>query len=218
MKGYRLHELKQAPEGPGIYSWYYAQELSDRDIEDAIGDVVAFADPEGRAAMIESFLGRHLFRYYREAPYDVSVSGAMKPRYAGRIDHQAPISSTLVTRLAENPERLRGLKQLLRSAVPQFASPIYIGVAGSLRQRLLRHKALIEKFSNARSLDDLTPPPADQPEDAIVHSFAREVCVDRRMIAPNLIVYAMECQVDPDLRYDLENLLNRINYPLCGRN
>jgi hypothetical protein len=217
MKGYRLHELKQAPEGPGVYSWYYAQELSDRDIEDVIRDVLALTDVDERTGMIESFLGRHLFRYYREAPYDVSITGAMKPSYAGRIDHQAPVSSTLVLRLSENPERLRGLKQLLRSAVPHFASPIYIGVAASLRQRLLRHKALIEKYSNARSLDDLTPE-TDEPEDAIVHSFAREVCVDRRMITPNLIVYAMECRVDPDLRYDVENLLNRINYPLCGRN
>jgi len=217
MNGYRLHELELVPDRPGVYSWYYAQELSDRDIEAGIRDVEGASDEDNREAMIRSFLERHLFRYYGETPYEVSLSGALKPRYTGRVDHQSSVSSSLVRRLSENPERLRGLKQILRTSVPHFASPIYIGVATSLRQRLMRHKALIEKFGNARDLDDVKPE-SDEPEDAIVHSFAREVCVNRRLVTTNLVVYVLECNVDPSLRYDVENLLNRINYPLCGRN
>src|SRR5689334_12217785 len=149
MDGYRLHELEQAPDRAGVYSWYYAQELSDKDIEAKIRDVSLDADTASREAAISAFLERHLFRYYRETPYEVSLAGALKPKYSGRVDHQASLSASLVRRLAEKPERLRGLKQILRTAVPRFASPIYIGVAVNLRQRLLRHKALIEKFGNA---------------------------------------------------------------------
>jgi hypothetical protein len=63
--------------------------------------------------------------------------------------------------------------------------------------------------------DDDSDSDPDRPRD---HSFAREVATTRRFTAYNLVAHVMEMPTDEDLRIDMENLLNRINYPLCGRN
>lgn len=222
LNGFRLHELNSAPEEPGVYAWYYQIELSRKDIQDCV-DRVSQSDSEAeRREIVESFLERRLFRYYRETPYQVLMRGPMKPTYSGSISNQVTISDSLVARIAEDPERLNGLRDLLRDSVPFFSSPIYIGVAKNLRNRLLQHKALIEKFQNAQAYEDV-PPPADAADEQAReaekdHSFAREVSRIRDFATQYLVAYTMAFRVDEHLRVDLENILNRINYPLCGRN
>lgn len=216
-KAYRFHEIERAPEGPGVYAWYYTHELSDRDIDVCLREVSDCPDQLGRAEVMRGFLDRHLLGYYRETPYEAKLFGPLKPKYSGRLSHEPSASASLVNRLVQDPGRLTSLKPLLKLGVPHFASPIYIGVAVGLRARLLQHKALIEKFLNARDVDE--PVLEDEsPEDQLAHSFAREVCIHRRFMTFNLTVYVMECSVDESIRIDVENLLNRINYPLCGRN
>jgi hypothetical protein len=50
---------------------------------------------------------------------------------------------------AKDREERRLLSQLLRAAPPVFASPLYIGVATNLRQRLSDHKKSFERASTA---------------------------------------------------------------------
>lgn len=220
MNSFRFHELNQVPEVPGCYSWYYRLELASRDIQACLQQVGQAESPEAKNAIIEAFLRQRLFKPYTETPYRVSLQGRLKPPYEGEVHNQFRISSSLVQRIAEEPERLLKLKALLFESVPIFASPIYIGVAKDLRQRLLRHKSLIEKFVNAAAIGASELDTEEEPDEEAAkdHSFAREVASMRKFSTANLVVYTFSIEIDEHLRYDLENVLNRINYPLCGRN
>lgn len=222
-RGLRLYELMQAPELPGVYAWYYRIELSDKDITDCIASCNCAASDDERCAVVRLFLERRLFSYYREQPYQAVLTGPLKPTYSGLLENEMPISPSLVTRLAAKPDRLWALKDLLQQSIPFFASPIYIGVAKNLRRRLLRHKSLIERYQQSMAAGLMDPvadmDAEDDGERDKDHSFAREVATSRRFATYNLVVHVMELETDEDgLRVDIENLLNRINYPLCGRN
>lgn len=220
VKSFRFNEIAGAPDEPGLYSWYYRVELADKDITDCIAGVKSAASQVDRESVVRAFLEDRLFRCYREVPYSVTLSGKLKPRYQGKIDHAPDMSNSLIARLAQNPETLHDVKQALKLAVPQFASPIYIGVAERLRKRLLQHVSLIGYYLNLQaSALDLDPTAgATSEEDASDHKFAYEVSMVRGFRASNLIVNTLQLPVHDTVRYDLENILNRINYPLCGRN
>jgi hypothetical protein len=216
---FRFNEVANAPETPGVYSWYYRIELADRDIATCVAEVNSTAATAEREELVKSFLDRRLFRYYKEEPYEVHMGGALKPSYSGLVNHRSDISPSLIRRIAENPERLNEIKSTLRLAVPLFASPIYIGVAKRLRDRLMQHVKLIEYFQQIRASaagSGLEPTP-DSEEEVNDHRFAHEVSMLRDFTTSNLVVNTLELQVEEAIRYDLENILNRINYPLCGR-
>jgi predicted GIY-YIG superfamily endonuclease len=213
---YSFHELGQAPSGPGIYAWYHKLRLSIHDV-DTCAKRIAAAQVEERVVIARDFLEKFVFSHYAEASYDVRVAGRLKPTYEGQISHIQPISESLTARIAEDPERLHAIREVLQETTPSFASPIYIGVAANLRQRLKTHKMFIERYSQARAEVELTEYEADE-ESSIAHSFAAEVCHQRRFASFNLYAHVFECEINPEIRIDLENILNRINYPLCGRN
>lgn len=219
-KHFRFSEVANAPETPGVYAWYYRIDLTDKDIANCIEEVELELSPEEREAIVKRFLETHLFRYYKEMPYLVDLTGPLKPRYKGAIDHNIDISETLVKRLAAEPNNLLELKRMLKLTVPMFASPIYIGVATRLRDRLRQHVRLIDALQNlkASAVGDGFQVPAGDTDDDRDHKFAYEVAMTRGFRSSNLIVNTLELPVTDTIRYDLENILNRINYPLCGRN
>jgi hypothetical protein len=218
-KQFRFNEVASAPDTPGVYAWYYRIELTDRDISVCIADVEAQTDFESKKTIIRSFLDRRLFRYYKDQGYSVELSGPLKPRYSGKVEHKPDISSSLISRVAESPTRLHAIKNTLKLAVPQFASPIYIGVAKQLRGRLMQHVRLIESLQQIRSSaiasGSVISPTSEEDEND--HKFAYEVTMLRDFATSSLVVNTFELSVDSAIRYDLENILNRINYPLCGR-
>jgi hypothetical protein len=216
---YRFNEVARAPDVPGVYSWYYRIELADRDIAVCIADVEAASDLPSKEQVIRTFLDRRLFRYYKEEPYSVEVSGPLKPRYAGFVEHISEISSSLCKRVAEQPQRLNDIKTALGNTVPRFASPIYIGVAKALRTRLMQHVRLIESLQQlkASAFSSAMMAGTTSEEEENDHKFAFEVTMLRDFATSSLVVNALELSIDDAIRYDLENILNRINYPLCGR-
>jgi hypothetical protein len=217
---FRFSEIAGAPNSPGVYAWYYRLELTDKDIADCIESVELEPSEEARYEIIRSFLDVHLFRYYKEVPYFVSLSGKLKPRYQGLLAHHVEMSLSLIKRLAETPSNLYEIKRTLRLAIPQFSSPIYIGVAKCLRDRLKQHVHLINSLQHLQASGALTPmleTDTDSETDRD-HKFAYEVSLIRGFRPSCLIVNTLELPVDDSIRYDLENILNRINYPLCGRN
>lgn len=216
---FRFNEVASAPDTPGVYSWYYRIELTDRDIAVCIASVEALSDISEREKVIRLFLDRRLFRYYKEEPYSIELFGALKPRYAGRVDHVSEISSSLCRRVAEQPKRLNDIKKALIQTVPRFASPIYIGVAVRLRSRLMQHVHLIESLQHLKAsaiASGIGNEPMSE-EDENDHKFAYEVTMLRDFATSSLVVNTLELSIDDAIRYDLENILNRINYPLCGR-
>jgi hypothetical protein len=221
MSQFRFSEVASAPNSPGVYSWYYRIELTDKDISKCIENVEREKSKEARDDIVRSFLEDHLFRYYKELPYFVALSGQLKPRYEGYIDNRVDVSASLIDRLSKAPNKLYELKRTLMLAIPLFASPIYIGVATRLRERLLQHVRLIDNLQHLRAstVGDIIPLPKGQTEDdERDHKFAYEVSIVRGFRSSSLIVNTIELPVEDSIRYDLENVLNRINYPLCGRN
>ena len=91
----------------------------------------------------------------------------------------------------------------------EFSSPIYIGMADNLRARLLKHKGLIESFKN-RSF-------VNEEQDDRDSNFAFRV-VSREMLTKNLVVSVKYIDSADRLHRPIENLMNRINYPVLGRN
>ncbi len=213
MATYSWHEISDAPAKPGVYAWYYTPEITAFDLESvtsAVETLKAAGEVETAKDAIRSFLEQSVFSYFRERPYSAQLKGALKPRYEGVIEHIPTLSGTLLERIIEEPTRLATIRDVLESSAPEFASPIYIGMSERLRARLKRHKSLIEKYGEMPDL-------AGSEEDQRDQSFAREVRY--RNIPPSrLFVVTKVISGPPGSYVDIENILNRIHYPLLGRN
>lgn len=216
-KLYLWPDIEETPDETGVYAWYYRHTLSDFDINKLVTDLKALAPNSAKdaSARVVDFLQSHLFGIFVEEPYDALLRGPLKPTYQGKLINSPNISKDLVERIMAEPTRLWTLKKVLEEAVPEFASPIYIGMSVRLNVRLRRHKRLIERYKAAagRPLDE-DPVNAQDRND---HSFAREV-VRRGFSTNGLVVSVRVIDASESVHVDAENILNRINYPLCGRN
>ena len=183
--------------------------ISKADINDIVTKVQSAADLQTARNTIENALDRFVFNPYRESPYRVLLRGQLKPKFIGDVEHEPSRSDSLVTRLAKNPERLHVIAQLLGDAAPAFTSPLYIGMAVNLRTRLKTHKNRITEFREQRTDTEADGTPES--------GFARQV-VDRGFDPTNLFVHVAEVDVETGEHNDIENILNRINYPIFGRN
>ena len=210
---YMWSELANVPATAGVYAWYYRLAITDFDLEKAIADISSLrdADSSGAAHAARELLDERLFRYFREAPYQASVQGPLKPTYHGPLEHAFEVSEGLISRIVENPDRLRNIRDVLKASAPMFASPLYIGMSIDLRARLCRHRALIEKYRIA----NMNQAPQTKDNDA---GFAWQVA--QRKIAPDrLFVYTHSTDTeDENIALDIENILNRLFYPIFGRN
>lgn len=214
---YRWTEISGIPQEPGIYAWYYSPEITDYDLEFAIKQINQFKqnnDIQSALKMIDTFLEKNIFKYFQEEAYQVSIEGSLKPKYEGFVEHKPSISGSLVERIFENPERLKTVKNVVQSSAPNFASPIYIGMSDKLGKRLKQHKKLIEKYRANPILNESGRIGDKEKSD---QCFAMEVC--RRNILPARLFVVINLITNDGKRYiDIENILNRIHYPLLGRN
>lgn len=204
-------EIDLAPETPGIYAWYSRLVVSKADIDvivKRINEVKQTDDAEARA-QVEDALDRFIFSPYRETPYQVALRGQLKPKFSGEVIHEPSRSESLVSRLAANPERFRAISEILKTAAPWFTAPLYIGMAINLRSRLKQHRNKIVELRELQGHGAI--------DDAAEAGFANQV-VARNFDPTNLFVHIAEVNVDTGEHNDLENILNRINYPIFGRN
>lgn len=213
MATYSWHEIGDVPAQPGVYAWYYTPEITAFDLDRIEAEVTALKAADATCAAkdaVRAFLDQNVFSYFREQPYAAQLRGPLKPRYEGQIEHKPSLSDSLLERIVEEPARLATIRDVLEGSAPHFASPIYIGMAEKLRARLKQHKALIEKYGELPDLGASEEERRDQ-------SFAREV--RSRNIPPSrLFVVAKVISGSPGAYIDIENILNRIHYPLLGRN
>ncbi len=209
-------EFGVIPETGGIYAWYCSPEITQYDLNktiEAVSKLKDDGDISGAEKQVREVLDARILKQFREQPYDVIMKGALKPTYSGQIEHDNSLSSSLVNRLVDNPERLRAIRDIIESSAPYFASPLYIGMAQNLRDRLGIHRRLIEKFRQ-RNFFDRTTESQISPAEA---GFARQVA--QRKLPPERL-FVVVCAVDTvdGAHVDVENLLNRIYYPVLGRN
>lgn len=216
---YRWRELNSVPNEPGLYAWYYTPEITDYDLASILSQVEQCKkanDVQAATRAIRSFLDERVFQYFQEQPYQAVLHGALKARYEGILEHTPAISEALVERLVADPRRLIYIKRVLESSTPYFASPIYIGMSDRLNRRLTRHKSLIERYADAPDYATHGEPVAGESE-LRDHTFAREVRA--RGIPPARLLVAVQVTDTATNEYvDIENILNRIHYPLMGRN
>ena len=216
---YQWSEVPAIGDVPGIYAWYYMPEITQFDIGKLIESVQSHISKGDRASgskQIEAFLEQFIFSYFAEEPYQTIMSGPLKPTYAGQLQHRPGVSTALVERLVDDPERLRTVKEVLETSAPDFASPIYIGMSEKLGRRLKHHRKLIEKYRAKRPEATFTPVSelrADQRD----QSFARQIA-EREINPQRLFVMIRLINAGANHYVDLENILNRIHYPLLGRN
>jgi len=204
-------KLKEAPEVPGVYAWYVRLFLGEADLREFESAVVYERNRQtgGEEAIVSAMLQRHFFHPFQETAYKVRLDGALKPKYRGELEHEPASSQTLVDRLIDDPSRLRQIASVLNMAAPFFTAPLYIGMATNLRARLLKHKSLINSFADN---------PGTVGSDEGSAGFARQV-VARGFNPTQLFVACIPIEgIENDEQNDLENILNRINYPIFGRN
>lgn len=211
--------LGRAPSGPGVYAWYLEPEITNFDLDTLImdiGDRLRADDRAGAEAAVERLLSEKVMRPFRQDPYLVSMTGQLKPPHSGLAHHDQRVSKSLVSRIVEEPLRLRSLRDFLTASAPNFASPLYIGMSDHLRGRLSTHRSLIERFRECRAHGPLSPPSSavEQTEEA---GFARRV-VDRGIAPTRLFVMVCETTELAGLHVDAENILNRLYFPILGRN
>ncbi len=204
-------EIDLAPETPGVYAWYSRLVISKADIDVVIKRITEArlsGDVQARAE-VEDALDRFIFSPYRETPYQVALRGQLKPKFSGEVAHEPSKSESLVGRLASNPERFRAVAEILKGAAPWFTAPLYIGMAINLRSRLKQHRNKIVELRDLQGHGSI-----DEVAEA---GFANQV-VARNFDPTNLFVHIAEVNVDTGEHNDIENILNRINYPIFGRN
>lgn len=143
--------LDRAPAEPGIYAWYARIALSESDwrprlqkgVDAAGGDLIAALNDYVRMHQPGPITLRG------QASYHLPWTGEI--RQQGVSDEGRSASGTRldlhVADVADDPEARQLLSALLRAAPPVFASPLYIGVATNLRQRLAEHKRSFEAAS-----------------------------------------------------------------------
>lgn len=205
-------ELSVAPQTSGIYAWYASLKIGARDLEE-FRDAVESKKIEGEdpSAYVEERLNSLLFRKYREDDYQIALHGALKPKYEGLAQHIPRASSGVVDRLIEDPSRLKVIAESIATAAPFFTAPLYIGMARNLRERLAKHKQIIESlYDSLRTRNGLEIKDGDA-------GFARQV-VARGFDPMSLFVYVQEIDVRTNEQVDVESILNRINFPIFGRN
>lgn len=204
-------EIDLAPETPGVYAWYSRLVISKADIEGIvkrINEAKLLGEARAREE-VEDALDRFIFSPYRETPYQVTLRGQLKPKFSGEVSHEPTRSDSLVGRLSANPERFRAISDILKTAAPWFTAPLYIGMAINLRSRLKQHRNKIVELRDLQGHGSI-----DEVAEA---GFANQV-VARNFDPTNLFVHIAEVNVDTGEHNDLENILNRINYPIFGRN
>jgi|GEM_PF-2519146 len=212
-------QIATIPQKPGVYAWYYLPELTEFDLRDTVAKIQSFTDvndKESASEVVKDFLYTFVFQYFREEPYQAVLRGSLKPKYEGSIEHIPELSEDLVTRIVEDPNRIFTIKQVLEKSVPNFSSPLYIGMSENLNSRVGRHKKLIEKYYSQAAIQNIQYQSLNETEDRD-QSFAMRV-VSRKIQTTRLAV-AINVLEDVGKRYvDIENILNRIHYPLLGRN
>ncbi|WP_433562294.1 hypothetical protein ACQP1O_33080 [Nocardia sp. CA-151230] len=146
---YSMLDVDQAPQSPGLYAWYVGFLAGPHDWRTDPG-------PDGDMA-VGGFL-RLLTRYashFEPLPIALRSSGSYGSVWQGSLERDAPLGDAedksqgleledkrldqLMDSLG-NEDRRRAISEILAMAAPVFSTPLYIGVATDLRERLCVHR------------------------------------------------------------------------------
>jgi len=215
-KIYSWENIHTTPCSCGVYAWYYSLPLRDTDIFKLIENLKS--DSKRAKTLVTEFLQMFLFQPILEEPFNAIIKGPLKPTYEGKLVSLPTITLDLIDRIVADPKRLWTLKNVLDVSVPEFASPIYIGMSKNLNDRLSKHKKLIKHYKDNKDTNevnmnsDLLKIENNRDQSFAFEVFSRGLSENKLSVAIRLI------NVDENEHVDIENILNRIIYPLCGKN
>ncbi len=202
------------PNTSGVYAWYYGNVLSKCDIESVIECLNSSEEENKKKLIVKEYLEKHLFSPYQEPPYNVSISGKLKAKYEGTVFHQQVVADELTDKILKQPSLLKEIKKSLSDFDYSFSSPLYIGMSKNLQKRLDNHKELIKKYRTAGFKPQCS---FSSKEEESEHNFASRV-VSKNFSETDLYVIIKEVTEEYSLHNVIEHVLNRINYPILGRN
>lgn len=209
IKDYKWEDLDLAPRQTGIYAWYLIPVLRNADLKDS-------------TATTENLL--HIARQLKLPTFDVKAYGHLSLFLRGSLEHEHSIDNhkegfTELVRYVLNDESKRQIfAKILTNSVPHLMSPLYIGVATDLWQRLQQHKRDINYY---RELIRKRPNMDDHEDEK--HKFALEVVkrgIPNRMLSVFITTIDTGLSPSDDFRMvseAVETVLNRLFYPIMGR-
>ncbi len=204
-------DLSDAPVTSGIYAWYFQPELTRRDIESAIAELHQIEDAERSekaVKVVKELFEKSIFGPLSEESYEVKLSGSLKRGYRGKVPPEPIEATEMLKRVTAQPSRLWKIKEALERSAPMFTTPLYIGKSNNLNRRLQEHKQDIEHALNGVYLGI----DKDGSE-----KFASRV-IDRNIPPSRLFVIYKEIKCGYEEYVDVENVLNRVVYPVLGKN
>lgn len=207
VKKITFNEIESAPEEPGLYAWY---------LEIVFG--------KADTVTVEDWLSRltEYIKQNRRPDLEVTAEAALGLRFKGRIEHDIFEAKDKWQSLA--PEVVSRVSDILISAVPVAASPLYMGIATkSLRDRLTGHKQLIKSIRDSGVADVNVALKGSNEEQLMADRTFAERVVQRDIDVNTLSVHVLPLPQkgnDPEIKKTLETaeyILNRLYYPILGR-
>lgn len=197
------------PTSSGIYAWYYKPKIGKADVSNLTSELSSTSSISDKRKLVSSFLNQRLFRFFSQPDYYVTANGPLMPKFSGSIQHIDQISNDLINKIVEDPNAIHLIRDILLELDINFLSPIYVGMAKNLSQRINIHKSLIESEKTGYKLE------GDFEERD--RCFAERVA-QRKMVETYLEVVVCGFDSKNNEHNLAENLVNRISYPVLGRN
>jgi len=205
-KNVRWKDIETVNEDPGIYAWYLLNSVgaADRDT------------PRGWSQLIEKYISDH-----RRPGMGVNAKAALGLKFEGDIKH-ITIEKEEGKSWSPETESIDMVTDILNLSVPNFAAPLYIGVAlRGVGSRLMDHKRDIKRYrrEGIDKIADIRNREPEREEDRIFASrvVSRDIDVDSLHVE---YIFLDKGEYDGDLEKGLktaEFILNRIFFPILGR-
>jgi hypothetical protein len=164
-------ETHRASTSPGLYAWYGSLYAS-------VADYKREADSDGNdigAIRFRRLLARHMLRY-QPSPLELRARNTFGADWRGALEDRSkdPVQDVIlgrasgsteqstdtkglnntVNRVSNDVKLRRLLVRILQAATPSLASPIYVGVATNLQERLGQHVSLYKNLKDAIGTDE----------------------------------------------------------------
>lgn len=212
-KIYEFREVTDVEPKHGLYAWYLKMQLTPSSV----------SSPEN---MLEALCAISEASRYPEL--GIQLQGHLSLDLRGKLRHMwyghDDKHSKELLEIVQQPQERLLIQDILNRAAPLLTSPLYIGVSKNLKERLSRHKKLIQAptTSTSGTIGNLTA--VDEPETLRQDRTFAERIISRGINPNHLIVgviYVADLHVPPNrIRKTIEaaeTLLNRMFHPILGR-
>ena len=192
MESFEYRNLEKVKEKPGIYAWYldYNPSINPLDFQD----------------------------FFSIKEFEVRMTGNFKENYIGTIESELKNES--------NSKKSQINQILLSNAVRAFNVPIYIGISETLRSRLRTHKDKLEsklaENSNSNSINfESIKIDTDIESSAFATRISKKLKkhnISASNLRVNVVYFDNTQQYNKQQLFLIENYLNRLFYPILGKN